>query len=446
MPSLLPLLLPAAQAFCGTYLASSDAALVNQRSQVVLARQGTRTTLTLSPDYTGDPTEFAMLIPVPQVLEEGDVRTVDASVVARVAQFGAPRLVGYSCANLHGWDSGWGHYGGSDGDSSGGCGRGCGANSKDGSGDTGDSRRNTDTGADEDGEAWDVAVESEFAVGSYEIVTLSADDAADLLGWLGDNGYVVSADAESMLQDYLDQGVFFIAAKVSLDAAGAGEGLPPLQFAYESELLSLPMKLGTLNSPGEQDVLVHVLGDNGSGRAGISNYPELALTDECMWAEEAAETFTAFVERSFDADFAAADAGAAWAVEHAWSPSSCDPCTGPTLDTSTLAELGYSGGDAFLTRLHVRTTPEAAGEDLTFYFSNDAATEQLKFIQYGQELESDFPICGQGWVTDDPGSCEDDERGRRVPAGARHQAVPVLPLLLGLLLVGAAARRRPAQD
>jgi hypothetical protein len=386
MTSLLPLLLPAAQAFCGTYLASSDASLVNERSQVVLARHGTRTTLTLSPDYTGEPTEFAMLIPVPAVLGEGDVRTVDAAHLDAVARFGAPRLVGYTCENLHGWDSGWGYS-----DKGGGCGGGClfGGGDKDAAGGWGDSGG---AGSGWDEEASNVAVESSFAVGAYEIVVLSAEEAGDLLGWLDFNGYAVSEDASDVLQDYLDQGVYFFAAKVSLEAAGEGAALPPLQFAYDADVMSLPMKLG----------------------------------------------------QTFDADFDAAGQPSGWAVEHAWSPHWCDPCTGPTLDGGTLRELGYGGAGAMLTRIHVRTTPEGAQEDLTFYFSNDASPDQLKFIQYNRELESDFPICGQGWVTDAPGSCDDTVEARATAAriAQKRSSLPILPITLGLLGLGALVRRR----
>ncbi len=132
-----------------------------------------------------------------------------------------------------------------------------------------------------------------------------------------------------------------------------------------------------------------------------------------MWAEEGAETFADFAGRQFDADFAAAGHGAAWAVEHGWAPQKCDPCTGAgPLDDPDAHRVGWphSAQEAFFTRLHLRTTPEAAVEDLTRYFSGVETQDQQRFIRYSKELESDFPICGQGWVTDDPGTCAQDDR------------------------------------
>ncbi len=96
MISLITLLSTAAHAFCGTYVGGAGAALTNVDSRVVLVRDGTRTTLTLASDVSGDIEDFAMLVPVPVVLGEGDVRTVDPGVLDRIDTCGAPRLVAYT--------------------------------------------------------------------------------------------------------------------------------------------------------------------------------------------------------------------------------------------------------------------------------------------------------------------------------------------------------------
>lgn len=441
MVQLIPLLSTIAHAFCGTYVGGAGASLTNVDSQVVLARDGTRTTLTLASDVSGDVEDFALLIPVPVVLGEGDVTTVDPGVLDRIDTYGAPRLVEYTCDSLHGWgDSGW-YY---DDGGRGGCDLGCGGwGDKDSSNDT--AGGGWDSGGAE--EQWaSVDVEAEYTVGAYDIVVLSAEEAGDLLGWLDDNGYAVSDDATEMIQDYLDQDVYFFAARVSLEATAQGAFLEPLQFSYESEMVSLPIRLGTLNSEGSQDVVIHVIGDERDGRAGISNYPEIQLTDECMWAEEGAETFADFAGRQFDADFEAGGHGAAWAVEHSWGPQKCDPCTGAgPLDDYDLYAVGsgFGADRAFFTRLRLRTTPEAAVEDLTLYFSGVDEWDQQRFIRYRKELESDFPICGQGWVTDDPGSCEQeqDRRARSKRIQTKRQSLPPGPVIAFLALVGAALRR-----
>src|ERR1041385_5012606 len=85
----------AGNAFCGFYVAGGNQKMFNDATQVVLMRQGTRTVLTMQNNYKGPPSAFAMVIPVPVVLHEGDVKTLTRDVFEHVDQMGAPRLVEY---------------------------------------------------------------------------------------------------------------------------------------------------------------------------------------------------------------------------------------------------------------------------------------------------------------------------------------------------------------
>ncbi len=84
-----------AQAFCGFFVAGSDAKLTNNASQVVLMRKGNRTVMTMSNTYQGPPENFAMVVPVPVVLQKENVKTLPADVFDRVDSLSAPRLVEY---------------------------------------------------------------------------------------------------------------------------------------------------------------------------------------------------------------------------------------------------------------------------------------------------------------------------------------------------------------
>jgi len=72
--SLLVGLSGSASAFCGAFVGEPGADLVSRTSRVILARDGDTTTLTVANDYEGALNQFALLIPVPEVLEENDVR------------------------------------------------------------------------------------------------------------------------------------------------------------------------------------------------------------------------------------------------------------------------------------------------------------------------------------------------------------------------------------
>ena len=69
-----------AHAFCGFYVASGDAKLFNKASQVALVRDGDRTVMTMANDFRGEPKEFAIVIPVPTVLEKGQIRIADKAL------------------------------------------------------------------------------------------------------------------------------------------------------------------------------------------------------------------------------------------------------------------------------------------------------------------------------------------------------------------------------
>jgi hypothetical protein len=84
-----------AQAFCGFYVATSDAKLYNKSSQVVLARDGDRTVVTLSNDYEGDLRQFALVVPVAVVPKKDQVHVGEGAWIEHLDAFTKPRVVDY---------------------------------------------------------------------------------------------------------------------------------------------------------------------------------------------------------------------------------------------------------------------------------------------------------------------------------------------------------------
>src|SRR3954462_13939644 len=85
----------AAYAFCGFYVSGSGEKMFNDATNVVLMRDGTRTVLSMQNDYKGPLEDFAMVIPVPVVLHEPDVKTLPRTVFDHTDSLGSPRLVEY---------------------------------------------------------------------------------------------------------------------------------------------------------------------------------------------------------------------------------------------------------------------------------------------------------------------------------------------------------------
>jgi hypothetical protein len=365
-----------AHSFCGTYVGQAGASLYNNASQMVVVRQGNRTTLTMANDFEGGFSNFALVIPVPQVLSAADVALVDTTLIGRLDGYSGPRLVSYTCDDFvhrYMYD---------------------------------DYATQADTGASNSESDLNVTVEAEFSVGAYDFQVLSATGGGDgLVAWLLGNGYEISADASPLLQEYIDADQFFLAAQVSLEAVPDGATyLPPFRFGYDSAAFSLPIRLGTVNSPGEQDLILYALSDN--GRIGISNYDEATLEDECMHDIPDADAFGVFYEAQFTAAVATTTTPK-WLLEYGWSSASCDPCAEEPISDQEVQAFGFTGTapEAYLSRIHMRYGPDDIAQDLVLYESGDSSSTQIRFIQYMEDLEEFLPVCGVGMV-ENGGECE----------------------------------------
>ena len=71
---------PPASAFCGFYVGKADAKLFNEASQVILARDGNRTVIGMRNDFQGELTDFALVVPVPVVLQKNQIHIGEAKI------------------------------------------------------------------------------------------------------------------------------------------------------------------------------------------------------------------------------------------------------------------------------------------------------------------------------------------------------------------------------
>ncbi|MGH7255446.1 MAG: DUF2330 domain-containing protein, partial [Nitrospirales bacterium] len=85
----------AADAFCGFYVAKADTKLFNKASSVAIVRHDDKTVITMANDFRGDVKEFAMVIPVPTVLEREQIHIGDKALIEHLDAYSAPRLVEY---------------------------------------------------------------------------------------------------------------------------------------------------------------------------------------------------------------------------------------------------------------------------------------------------------------------------------------------------------------
>jgi len=356
----LSLLAPAAQAFCGFYVARADGDLFNKASMVVYTRAGDRSVITMSSDYRGDPAEFAMIVPTPKVLDRGQVTTVPAGTVAHLDRYTAPRLVEYfdgdPCVVIEAEPV---------------------VAEAAGGGATGKERRD---GA----KALGVTIEREFAVGSYDIQMLSARQSDGLAAFLRGEGYSLPEGAEAALAGYVGMGMKFFVAKVNLTrhSAEARQELEPLQLSFRSKDFMLPIQLGKLNGDGPQDLIVLAL--TRKGRTVVTNYMTKEIPSDVNVPVFVSQVFPQFYRAMFDR--AAGTDGAF--LEYAWDMAWCDPCADDPLTHAEFRQLGVdwvrkaeaATPDVFVTRLHIRYSQTSFFEDLKFAVTEERENFQGRYI------------------------------------------------------------------
>ncbi len=360
-----------ASAFCGFYVAGADTSLYNDATTVVLMRDGKRTVLSMQNDYQGPPEDFALVIPVPVVLQEDDVKVLSKAVFERIDRLAAPRLVEY-------WEEDP-----------------CEARIEqdkmrefaavDGAVPAPSGAVDPETG---------VTIEAQFEVGEYQIVILSAQDSTGLDTWLQRENYNIPAGAEPVLRPYVEGGMKFFVAKVDVDKVkfvskpdgGKRAMLSPLRFHYDTDEFALPVRLGLINAQGPQDLLIHILAKQ---RYELANYPNVTIPTNLVVKDQTREHFGEFYVSLFDHTLA--QNPKAVVTEYSWAAGSCDPCPEQPLDLQELITLGAdvlpSYADSFddqgqlephndlewrmpgefvLTRLHARYDKDSLGEDLVF--------------------------------------------------------------------------------
>lgn len=337
-----------AEAFCGFYVGGADTSLYANATMVVLMRDGNRTVLSMQNDYQGPPEGFAMVVPVPVVLHEEDVKTLPRDIFRRIDHLAAPRLVEY-----------WEH----------------------------DPCATEDyfamemaraamptTVAEEEGRASDdlrVRVEAQFAVAEYDVVILSAGDSAGLETWLRRERYNIPRGAAALLRPYVESGTKFFVARIDPSRVTFEHGravLSPLRFHYDTPDFWLPVRLGLLSSQGQQDLIVHVLARG--QRYEVANYANVTIPTNLRVVDAVREEFGGFYEWVFRETVAHNPRTVV--TEYAWDSMSCDPCPGPVLSPEDVMTLGadvIADRQPYgftLTRLHYRYGPDDLTEDLVF--------------------------------------------------------------------------------
>jgi len=371
-----------AAAFCGFYVSKADGTLKNKTSQVILVRDGNRNVITMYNDFKGNLKDFAMVVPVPVVLQKKDIKVVDQAIFNTLNEYSKPRLVEYYDQNP--------------------------CNQYDNLQEfalTGKAPgvmiRGNKSLAKEDKD-FGVKVEAKYLVGEYDILILSAKESSGLKTWLEENDYKIPAGAEEVLEPYIKSNLKFFVVKVNEKEKKKlpGNFLRPIQISFTSPKFMLPIRLGMANADGDQDMIVYAF--TKKGRIETTNYRTVSLPTgkniPLFVKNNFANFYTNLFQNQWDKE------GKALAMlEYAWDVSpknyvKCDPCVATAPSAQDLVQAGvwwlnrdwtnyddvYDNDDysdkVYFTRLHVRYNRKSFPQDLMFQVTPNTDNYQARYV------------------------------------------------------------------
>ncbi|HLG04262.1 MAG TPA: DUF2330 domain-containing protein [Bacteroidia bacterium] len=383
--------------FCGFYVAKADAKLFNRTSQVIIVHNGERSTITMSSDFKGDVKDFAMVVPVPVVLEKKDIKISNRLLFDKFDAYSAPRLVEYydedPCPrvlsdSILAVQPGWGAM----------------------------AEMSVANGIDMGSlEQHKVTIEAQYTVGEYDILILSAKESGGLYLWLTENGYKVPDGAQEVLDPYIKSNMKFFVCKVNLGQYEANGAVPlsPLQISFNSPKFMLPIRLGMANADGPQDMIVYAFSTK--GRIETANYRTVPVPTDMKVPLFVQQEFGAFYKDLYTKAWKREDKDVVF-LEYAWEVSPmqnvfCDPCVGDPPMVADLKDAGVDwmeskgqdyhtggnvyAGNVYFTRLHVTYARNTFPQDLMFQETPNKQKFQARYVLTHPASSSDFS-CDKG--------------------------------------------------
>jgi hypothetical protein len=157
----------------------------------------------------------------------------------------------------------------------------------------------------------------------------------------------------------------------------------------------VPLRLGTVNAKGPQDLILYAL--TRQGRIESTNYRTVKIPSDIDVPLYVKDEFGPFYKALFEHAVARENMRAVF-VEYAWDMGRCDPCAAEPMSNKELVELGarwigsdddsafrssrYQGSDAYVTRLHVRYDAKTFPEDIAFMETKDRSSFQGRYVQH----------------------------------------------------------------
>lgn len=241
-----------------------------------------------------------------------------------------------------------------------------------------------------------VTVIREEVVGPYQVATLRGTDAGSLRAWLTSNGYAIPASIEPTLMHYIELNMDFIALRLR-----GGEGLrrmAPVRVRMPGSQPVLPLRMVAAGISDKVGMLLTVVAD---ARLEAQNFANFTVSsDDLRWDFAANPDAVSLYRAAVAAKIRAL--GAAWQTESSlWSTASAlrgavrsprvDADAGATDSDLDVALAGLSPRSVVVTRLRAELTAAQLDRDLVLRASTGLDVPQ--FVRFSTLLNTPTPAA-----------------------------------------------------
>ncbi len=232
-----------------------------------------------------------------------------------------------------------------------------------------------------------VEVYERAVVGPYETVTLGSEDPDALYTWLSNNGYAFPESAIPTLDHYIQAGSEFLVLRL---APGEGvSAMQPVRVRFRGFMGSFPLQMVVIGASGALDLSLWVVADQ---RYATFNYPNITVDEnELVWdwatsSSNYSELFDDLIDRN---------GGRAWVTEYAGGLPDSELAAILERDAGADYDIATSGIDyPYLTRLRTRMLVEHIDQDLQLAPSEDAGEVPRELFA---RQDANYP-CATGTV------------------------------------------------
>jgi hypothetical protein len=234
---------PVAACGCGIYIPEEGEARVEQERALIVWDAG-QEDIVLELGVQGDSAEAAWIFPVPS---PATAQLGDARIFETLQELTKPRT-----KKVYDWFPNWGLTGAVGGAPGG------------------------------------VQVLNRQTLGPFDVSSLAASDANSLSDWLTTNGYAFPDGLSGVLEPYVAQNWYYVAARLLPGAAGetlTGR-LDPLRVTFQSDKIVYPMRATAL-ATGDLSVFLYVLADHRVNKQTAFGSSQVTFAD---WVEPASLT------------------------------------------------------------------------------------------------------------------------------------------------------------